>query len=234
MTNSFEVFPGGVSVRDKAGTFKPVKTPDGVSDLAFRNAIATAYTFWNANGKLPSVKDLHKLHPAIPTGTYSAIVLTDEFQDALRYRGVEWNPEAGLSLEQQSVLLKLQDYTDRRTISAKLRELGVPMARYQAWLKHPLFREMTNKGAENVLSEAVAPTLQALAANATAGDNVAGKLLLEISGRWNPNQQSLEDARVVVMAMVEAVVKHVHDPQVRAAIMADVRLKADTLQALES
>lgn len=232
MTNNFLEQPGRILVRDPKTGFQPVITPVGYTDTQFRNAVATAYTFYRQNGKLPTVTDMHKLHSAIDVKTYSGIVLTDEFKTALSYRGIEWNMEDGLTLEQQSVLLKLQDFTDRRSLGSKLKELGVPMARYQAWLKHPLFRQAVNNNAEMVLQEAIAPALTQLAGKAAAGEDRAIDKVLEISGRWNPNAQAAEDAKVVVMTLLEAIIKHVPDPDVRKAIMSEVSLAAGTLEAL--
>ena len=232
MTNNFVEKPGGILVRDLASGFKPVATPAGYTDLEFRNAVAAAYTFWRQTGKLPTVTDLVNVHSNITAKTYSGILLSDEFKKALAYRGIDWDESAGLSLEQQSVLLKLQDFTDRRSLGAKLKEMGVPMARYQAWLKHPLFRKAINDAAETVLTEAVAPALTALAGKAAAGEDRAIDKVLEITGRWNPNAQSVEDARVVVMTLLEAIIKHVPDPEARKAIMSEVSLAAGTLEAL--
>lgn len=225
---------GGIAVRDPKKGFQPVNTPVGYTDKEFRTAVAGAYTFWRQNGKLPTAIDLNKLHPGIATKVYSGLMLSDEFKQALAYRGIEWVEEAGLSLEQQSVLLMLQDFTDRRSLGVKLKEIGVPMARYQAWLRQPLFREAVNENAEMAIREAVAPALTALAGKAAAGEDRAIEKVLEISGRWNPNAQSVEDARTVVMALVEAVIKHVKDPDVKKAIMDEVSFKADTIRALNS
>lgn len=225
---------GGIVVRSVKDGFRRVSTPSGFSDLAFRNAVAAAYTLYRANGKLPSVTELHAAWPAIPTKTYAELITTDEWKAALSYRGVEWDETAGLSLEQRSVLLKLADIGDRRSLGVKLRELGVPMARYQAWLKQPLFRQLTNQAAEQVLEEAIAPALTAFASAAASGDLNAATKVLEITGRWNPNQQSLEDARMVVQALVESIIKHVHDPEIRASIMSDVALAQKAYQALSS
>lgn len=232
MAENFIEQPGRILVRDPKQGFQPVTTPVGYTDTQFRNAVATAYTFYRQSGKLPTVTDMHKLHASIDTKTYSGIVLTDEFKKALAYRGIEWNIESGLSLEQQSVLLKLQDFTDRRSIGVKLKELGVPMSRYQAWLKHPLFRQAVNANAESVLQEAIAPALTQLAGKAAAGEDRAIEKVLEISGRWNPNAQAAEDAKVVVMTLLEAIIKHVPDPDTRKAIMSEVSLAAGTLEAL--
>lgn len=225
---------GGIAVRDPKKGFQPVNTPVGYTDKEFRTAVAAAYTFYRQEGKLPSASDLNKLHSSIDVKTYGGLMMSDEFRQALSYRGIEWNEEAGLSLEQQSVLLKLQDFTDRRSLGVKLQELGVPMARYQAWLKHPLFRKAMNDAAESVLVEAVAPALMALSGKAAAGEDRAIEKVLEISGRWNPNAQSVEDARVVVMTLVEAIIKYVPDPEVRAKIMSEVSLTAGTMKALNS
>lgn len=226
--------PGKILVRDPKKGFQPVKTPVGFTDSQFRNGVAAAYTHYRQTGKLPTVTDLHKLNSAVSVKEYSAMIMTDEFKQALEYRGIEWNEEAGLTLEQQSVLIKLQDFTDRRSLGVKLQEMGVPMARYQAWLKHPLFRKAINDNAEMALQEAVAPALTALAGKAAAGEDRAIEKVLEISGRWNPNAQSVEDARIVVMSLVEAIIKHVKDPEVKRAIMSEVSLKKGTLEALDS
>lgn len=233
MADNFLVGDGHISVRDRLKGFKPVNTPVGYSDTEFRNAVAAAYTFYRQAGKLPTATDLHNLHSAITAKTYGTLMLSDEFKVALSYRGIEWNEEAGLNLEQQSVLLKLQDFSDRRSLGVKLKELGVPMPRYQAWLKHPLFRKAMNTIAESVLSEAVAPALIALSGKAAAGEDRAIEKVLEISGRWNPQAQSLEDARVVVMTLLEAIIKHVKDEDIRKAIMSEVSLAAVTLEALK-
>lgn len=231
---SFIEQPGKILVRDPKEGFKPVATPDGFTDTQFRNAVAATYTHYRQTGKLPTVTDLVKINGSITAKTYSSLLLTDEFKAALSYRGIEWDEEAGLSLEQQSVLLMLQDFTDRRSLGVKLKELGVPMARYQAWLRHPLFRKAVNDNAEMALQEAVAPAITALAGKAAAGEDRAIEKVLEISGRWNPNTQSVEDARTVVMALVEAIIKHVKDPEVKRAIMSEVSLKKGTLEALDS
>jgi hypothetical protein len=232
MAENFLVANGSILVRDPKKGFQPVATPEGVTDAQFRTTVAAIYTHYRQYGKLPTVPELTKIHKGIPAATYSALLLTDELKEALSYRGIEWDEDAGLSLEQQSVLLKLQDFSDRRSIGVKLKEMGVPMTRYQAWLRQPLFRKAVNDAAETVLQEAVAPALLALSGKAAAGEDRAIEKLLEISGRWNPNAAAAQDAKVVVMTLLEAVIKHVKDPEVKKAIMSEVSLAAGTLEAL--
>ena len=171
MSDDFLAIPGGIVVRDPKKGFQPVTTPVAFTDTQFRTAVASAYTFYRTTGKLPTTTDLVNTNKSLTAKQYSELMLTSEFKQALSYRGVEWDEEAGLTLEQQSVLIKLQDFTDRRSIGVKLKELGVPMPRYQAWPKQPLFRKAMNESAEAVLQEAVAPALLALSGKAAAGED---------------------------------------------------------------
>lgn len=234
MPSNFEVGDGQILVRPLKGAFKPVPTPEGITPEQFRNAVAACYTFYRRTGKLPSASELHATWAPISTKTYSALMLTDEWKQALEYRGIQWDEKAGFSLEQRSALIMLADVSDRRSLGTKLKELGIPMARYQAWLKQPLFREAVNSAAEQVLEEAIAPSLLAYSAAANSGDLNAARFVLEVTGRWNPNQQSLEDARTLVRTLVESIIKNVKDPEVRESIMSDVALARTTYQALTS
>lgn len=215
--------PRTLTVRDLLDGYQRIPVPAGFSDLAFRNAVATASTLYNTQGKLPSVDDLHKAWPRIPKATYAAIVVTKEFKQAMLYRGVDWDDKAGLSLEQNHALLLLSDPSDRRTTGAKLKQLGIPYARYQAWMRQPLFANVLRQQSENVLADAVPAMLNKLVGNIEAGDNQSIKLGLEISGRYNPAQQQVEDAKAIVQRVVEAVIRRVHDPEVRMAILTDIR-----------
>lgn len=230
--NFREMGDGRVLVRSDKG-FVPLVIPEGFTEHEFRIAIASVATYWRIHSKLPSMTEVAKSTSALTAKRFGEISMTKEFIAGCQYRGVEWEERDGLSLEQQSVLLMLQDYTDRRAIGTKLREMAVPVSRYQNWLKNPLFRKAVNDNAESVLAEAVAPALTALAGNAAAGNTRDIEILLAMTGRWNPAQMQLEDARAVVLSMVEAIIKHVPDVTVREAIMADVSMTAATLAAID-
>ena len=221
--DDFELFEGGISVRKPDGRFQPVTTPPGFTDLAFRNAVAAFDTAYRVQGRLPTVDMVHQVWPKIPKKTYSALYLTEEFKQALRYRGIEWDIDNGLSMEQSMVITKLSNPFDRRSISAKLRELGIPMPRYQNWLKQPLFYEALNKISVDAYREALPSIRNRLIGNAESGDQRAIELVFAITGEWDPNQRQLEDARTVVMSMVEAIIARVKDPEVRKQIFADVQ-----------
>jgi len=218
-----EIEPGRLVVRDTRNGIHPISVPSGISELAFRNAVAVATTFYLNNGALPTVEQMHDSWSRIPISTYAKIVVEPEFAEALSYRGIEWSGSSGLTLEQRNVLIALSDPTDRTSLGGKLRRLKVPYSVYQAWMRQPHFAEARRQQAEHNMSDAVPLFLDGVVSKAESGDLSAIKLGLEISGRYNPQQQQLQDAKAVVQALAEAVVKHVKDPEIRKAIEAEMR-----------
>lgn len=229
MTRDVELAEGKITVRDKDGGIHPIPTPKGVSDLAFRNAVAVVVTFYLNNGTLPTVEQMHESWQKIPVTTYAKIVVEPEFAEALSYRGIQWEGSSGLTLEQRNVLISLSDPTDRATLGTKLRRLKVPYSVYQAWMRQPHFAEARRQQAEHNMADAVPMLIDGVVSKAEVGDLAAIKLGLEISGRYNPQQQQVQDAKAIVQALAESVVKHVKDPEVREAILADMRDQAAML-----
>lgn len=228
----FEQFEGGVAVHLPNGDTKHIATPEGFTDSAFRGTLAAFHTAFLRNGKIPSVDEIHELWPRLSKKVISGILGTLEFREALHHRGIQWDAKDGLSMEQQTVLLKLADPFDRRGLASKLKDLGVPMPRFQAWMKQPLFNELFNKQTKDNYVEALPAIRQRLIGNAEAGDQRAIELVFAMTGEWNPNQQHLEDARTIVLKVVEAIIRHVKDAKTREAILSDVSMYAGTLASM--
>jgi hypothetical protein len=226
VADNFELGDGTVKVRDADGSINPVRTPDGFTDLVFRTILAAADTLFRLNGKFPSVSEIIKIAPKVSSSTVSALLQTDSFEEALQYRGVTRDVDAGLSMEQQSALLILTDPHDNRTTAQKMKAMHVPMPRYQAWMKQPLFSSMYRKRMEDQFGEeGISVALRAILSGAEKGDVNSAMKLLEITGRYNPAQQQLEDVKVILVRMMEAIIKHA-DKDTRIAILAD--LEAET------
>jgi len=230
--DEFEQFEGGVAVHLPDGSTRNIATPEGFTDTAFRGTLAAFHTAYLRNGHIPSVGDVHELWPKLSKKVISGVMSTLEFREAVNHRGIQWDAKDGLSMEQQTVLLKLSDPFDRRGLASKLKDLSVPMARFQAWLKQPLFNELYNQHTKANYEEALPAIRQRLIGNAEAGDQRAIELVFAMTGEWNPNQQHLEDARTIVLKVVEAIIKHVKDVKTREAILSDVSMYAGTLASM--
>lgn len=226
--------PGGVMVASPEGSFRRIETPKGFTDAMFWSAVAAFDTAFRIHGKLPSVDEVQKVYPRIPKKTLASLFITDEFKQALEYRGIEWDIDSGLSMEQNMVLLKLSDPFDRRSLAIKLKELRVPMPTFQNWLKNPLFREVYETQSISAYRDALPAIRNRVIGEAEHGERWAAELVFAKTGEWNPAAMGVENAAAVVQALVEAIIKHVGDAETRKAIMADVALSAGTLQAMSA
>jgi hypothetical protein len=234
MTEPFEQVTNGIVVHAPNGDTQNIPTPKGYDTRVFKGVLAAFNTAYMRDGKNPDVNTIHAIWPRTTKKNISGILGTLEFKNALQHRGISFDPADGLSMEQHTVLLKLADPFDRRGLTSKLKDLNVPVARFQAWMKQPLFFELFNKQTRDNYVEALPVIRQRLIGNAEAGDQKAIELVFAMTGEWNPAQQNLDDAKTIILKIVEAIIRHVKDASVREAILADVSMYAGTLSAVGS
>lgn len=234
MMEPFEQVESGIVVHAPNGDTANIPTPKGYGTRTFKGVLAAFHTAYQQLGRNPNVNEVYDLWPKTTKKNISGLMGTQEFKNALHHRGISFDPKDGLSMEQHTVLLKLADPFDRRGLANKLRDLNVPVARFQAWMKQPLFFELFNKQTRDNYVEALPVIRQRLIGNAEAGDQKAIELVFAMTGEWNPQQQHLDDAKTIILKIVEAIIKHVKDRDVREAILADVSMYAGTLSAVGS
>lgn len=222
MSEQFVTDDRVLKVRAADGRFKQVDTPEGVTPGVFRNTVAAADTSYRLTGVVPDADAVLKVYQKGNRKAVARVMVTDEFREAMEYRGIRWEAGSGLTLEQQTAMHVLTDPTDRRSTKVRLKELGISQAKYTAWLKDPVFMEVYNQRTEDNLAQAVPMALNRLIANADNSNDRAIEKVLEITGRYNPSQQQMQDARTVVLTVIDAVKKHVPDLDVRKAIMSDI------------
>lgn len=222
MGRNFELDDDTVLVVHEDGRVRQSPLPVGVDPHVFRNALAAVDVLYRREGVFPNVKEVHELWPEISQKTYSKIFAMSEFKQALELRGIAMQPSLGLTDEQNMAILLLSDPTDRRQTNTKLRQLGISMPKYQAWMRQPLFSQTLRQRAEQNLGDAIPVALNRLVGNAEAGDQRAVEKLLEVTGRYNPQQIELQNARMVILRIVEIVLSRVTDQAVRNEILQDL------------
>lgn len=222
MSRAFDLDDDSVLVVHDDGRVRRSPVPSGVEPHTFRNALAAVDVLYRREGVFPTIDEVYKSWPKITKKTYSKIFATSEFKQALELRGIDMQPSLGLSEEQSMAILLLSDPTDRRTTSTKLRQLGISMPKYQAWMRQPLFSQTLRQRAEQNIGDAIPVALNRLIGNAEAGDQRAIEKLLEVSGRHNPAQTEIANAREVVLRLVEIILSRVHDQPTRNAILQDL------------
>lgn len=208
---------------DIPGAVRAVQIPGKYDADTWRRVVTVYHLFFQREGRVPTFHEAHASWPRIPERTYEKISLEPEFQYALSLRGIEYDPTDTLSDLQSMALMKLTDPADRRTERAKLRDLGISWPRYQGWLKNAVFVREKKRRTEELFADVSDVALMKLRGNVEAGDQRAIEFALEVTGRYNRQQIAIQDARIVVQTIVEAVIKNVTDPEVRDAILADAR-----------
>ena len=218
---AFETDGGELVVIHSDGRVQRSPIPSGFNRDTFRNILAAVDTLYRREGHFPTVDEVHASWPRINKKTYSAAFATSEFKRALELRGISTSENPGLSPEQSLAILLLSNF-DGRTRQAKLKDLGISVSKFQAWMRQPLFAETYRQRSEQNLGDAIPTALNQLVANVEKGDQRAIEKLLEVSGRYNPAQIEVQNAQQVVLIMVEAVLKHVSNKDEKAAILSEV------------
>lgn len=205
------------------GAVQAIDIPARFTPELWRRALTVYQLFFDREGTVPTPEQAHRSWDRIKLAVYQELSLEPEFQRALELRGIELVPADSLLDVQVMALMKLTDPSDRRTERAKLRDLGVSWPRYQSWLKNPVFAKEKRRRTEETFADVADVALIKLRGNVEAGDQRAVEFALEVTGRYNRQQIAVQDARIVVQTIVEAVIAEVKDPVVRDAILARAR-----------
>lgn len=123
-----------------------------------------------------------------------------------------------LTEEQLACVNTLLDFSDRRSRTKKLADLGINSQKYQAWLRDPAFQYYIRQRSENLLPDAMHEVHGALLDTAARGDTSAMKLYYEMTGRYSTKTVGEVNVEFLMMKIVEVVTKHVTDPAALEAI----------------
>lgn len=202
---------------------RPFQVPDGIGRHTFRFVLTAYETAYRTKGAQPTLKEVHAVWPRITQKEMGEVIKTDEFIDALKTRGIEIDRYGGLTHEQQICIGVLADPFDRRQIAAKLKAVGIPMGRYLNWKKNPLFLSALEFQSAGAYREVLPELRNRLIERAEGGDLRAIELIFAKTGEYDPAAQNVEDARTLVLKVVESVMRNVQDIGARQAILDDIR-----------
>lgn len=206
------------------GRVRRAPVPDGIPVGLFRHIIAAVDFLYRRSGQFPTVDEICATWEPFDRAQVAKALATPEAAEALSLRGIERDIKKGLTEEQLLAVLILSNPSDGRKTETKLQQVGISMSKYRAWMRNPLFGAAIRQQAEQNLGDAVPVAINRLISNAEAGDSRAIEKLLEMTGRWNPQQQEVQSARAVVMMVLEAVQKHV-EPATLKKILDEVTSK---------
>lgn len=210
------------------GTLEPL-TPLMLDVLTF-----IEQHFHQFNGTLPLSSTLED---RFPTLDIDKLMQHGTFRLSLINRGIE--PPVGpykdigqssalpkeLTNEQLAAAISITNFEDKRSRASKLRELGITTSQWMGWLKQPKFRDYLLNLSGTNLENASYVANENLVKAMDRGDINAIKFYNEITGRWTPQSsgeaKQSQNIRTVLARVVEAIQRHVHDPEILRAIGED-------------
>lgn len=175
---------------------------------------------WMKTGKFPTLRTICN-RTGLAQVDVSAALNDPLVQKSLEARGIEWNPVKSdtLTAEQTATIQVLLDISDKRTITDKLKALGVSPSKYYGWKKNQKFMEAYREASEALYGEALPEVHRSVIQEAVNGSFVHQKLMLAISGRWDEKKQAEQmNVKIVLMKVLEIIQTHVSDPETLQAI----------------
>jgi hypothetical protein len=108
-----------------------------------------------------------------------------------------------------SIMLNL---TDRRSDEKKLRDIGVSTEEFSTWMLNRNFAEYMRQRSELMIENSVHLSHMGLMRGVNQGNTASIKLYYEMTGRYNPDQENQVNVRLLIGRVLEAIQKHVRDP----------------------
>lgn len=159
-------------------------------------------------------------NPLLKREQLESLMATPKFYEAMEARGIPaGGVNTGMTAEQLYAIQVMVDPTGNLTPWAKLKRLGISWAKWEGWLKQPLFARYYSELSEKIMAESVPNALTRLNQLADAGDMKAITLLLQLTGRIKPEQAQVTDFKRLVDVLLEAVQSNVSNDQEYAAVV---------------
>lgn len=193
----------------------------GIGPQFVKKVMPWVETYWHTHHKYPDVVDFAEKF-GLEANEINLMNMSKFWLKCLDARGIARpNTEANyLSDRQIAAIAIITNFDDTRSPVAKLAQINVTEEELNGWRSNPGFMESLQRRTDNIL-ENVAPDATAeLARKIKRGDFNALKFWFEITGRAaSPEAVNVKQAMQI---LVEAVQKHVSDPETLQKIADEV------------
>lgn len=179
--------------------------------------------YWHDRRQFPTEQEIRTVYKLPVENLFSH----PTFITALEARGIPRPPTSveglptGLTKLQVAAALKYMDIHDKRSLSAKLKEIGVTTIQWNGWMRGKRFRDFVIDGIGRDFEENVHEAQMGLRKAMEDGNPNAIKLYYELTKRYNSNEGQIGNLKVVLAQVIEAVQRHVTDPETLALISRD-------------
>lgn len=178
-------------------------------------ALSEIERYWIKHGKWPKV---------IQTEGFDLTqsLTKESFIRGLFNRGITppANVNGDLDQAQLAAILIVADYNDRRSLTAKLKSIGVTTQTWQGWMKDRNFKDFLHSLSTQNFEDALHVAQQGLLASVDKGDVNAIKYWHELTGR--AVSPEVQNVRVLISQLVQILQTHIKDEAVLVAIGKDI------------
>lgn len=183
------------------------------------SAVNWAETYWHRYNKMPTAEQIGYHFPSLSMEEFFA---HPAVKRAFHNRGMKLTSNTSLSEEQAAAVLTVANWSDRRTIPAKLRSLGISTTKWNGWKKDKHFKEFLHSQLAGNLEENLERAHAGLLVGVDKGDTNAIKYYMELTGRAPSPVET--NFKLAVSRIIESITRHVQSPEIIRAISQDFEM----------
>lgn len=178
--------------------------------------------YWHQYRRFPTKQEIAKVYePPVENLLNHPTVRLSLERRGLTVPAEESDLPTGLSKLQVIAALKYLDMEDKRSLSTKLKEVGVTTTQWYGWMKSQRFKNFVLDNSAVDFEEALHEAQQGLRRAMERGETTAIKFYYELTKRYNSNEGEIGNLKVVIAQILEAVQRHVTDPETMQLIAND-------------
>lgn len=189
-----------------------------------RDLITFIEQYWHQNGCYPTPLALARYADTVNLDEQTVKHLERQVAFSLSERGISKKQTDRLTPIQIAALqIMLDPANSRLSFDKRLRMANVTSTKWQGWLKQPHFLKYLTEQTERLFGETDHLAKIGLLRGVEKGDPTSLKLYFGLTGQLQ-NDAATNNVQVIMAYMIEAIQRHVTDPDVMRAIAADFEL----------
>lgn len=169
----------------------------------------------STTGAMPADDDtisyLRLLKHDISEQELDALKTNPLFEASMQSRGIELN-DYFINARQLAAVSAMMNLVDRRSDEKKLRDLGISTEEWSTWMLNRHFAEYVRQRSEQMITNSTHEAHLGLMRGVRQGNTASIQLYYKLTGRYDPDQESNVNIRLVIGRVLEAIQKHVKDP----------------------
>lgn len=135
------------------------------------------------------------------------------FKKSLNARGIPVD-NSSLTSRQMAAASLMLNVVDRRSDEKKLRDLGISTEEWSTWMQNKNFAKYMQDRSEALVANSLHEAHMGLMRGVRQGNTSAISLYYKLTGRYDPDQENQINVRLLIGKILEAIQRHVRDPEV--------------------